>query len=67
MGSTFKAIRSDHLKKIKLIDADPALQNKFSKIVEKTEILKEHQQETKDQLDDLFNSLMQRAFKGELQ
>ncbi len=41
-------------------------QLKFSKIVEKVEKLKEYQKESKTQIDDLFNALMQKAFKGEL-
>lgn len=42
------------------------LQQKFASIVEKVEKLKEKQKESKDKIDDLFNVLMQKAFKGEL-
>ena len=35
-------------------------------IVEKVEKLKEKQKESKDKIEDLFNSLMQKAFNGEL-
>lgn len=42
------------------------LQNKFAEIVEKTEKLKEKYQQSLEESENLFNSLMQRAFKGEL-
>lgn len=42
------------------------LQQKFSKIVEKIEKLKEKQKESKQKIDELFNVLMQKAFRGEL-
>ena len=40
------------------------LQNKFASIVEKVEKMKSTQLKSKTQIDDLFNSLMQRAFRG---
>lgn len=42
------------------------LQNKFASIVKKVEAIKEHQKQSKDQIDNLFNVLMQKAFRGEL-
>ena len=42
------------------------LQNKFADIVKQTELLKSQYQESEKELNNLFNSLMQRAFKGEL-
>ena len=42
------------------------LQNKFAEIVKQVESMKEHQKESKEQIDNLFNALMQKAFKGEL-
>jgi len=42
------------------------LQKKFASIVEKVEKLKEKQAKSRDEIDELFNSLMQRAFRGEL-
>ena len=41
-------------------------QEKFANIVQKLEKLKEKQRESEEELNNLFNSLMQRAFKGEL-
>jgi len=42
------------------------LQNKFAEIVEKVEIQKEKNNQTTKELDNLFQSLLQKAFKGEL-
>ncbi len=42
------------------------LQQTFAKLVQKVEALKSKQQESTKELDNLFNSLMQKAFKGEL-
>ena len=42
------------------------LQQKFASIVEHVEKLKEKQMKSKEELDNLFNALMQKAFKGEL-
>ena len=43
-----------------------ALQKKFVSIVEKVEKIKEAQKKSKQEIDDLFNVLMQKAFKGEI-
>ncbi|MEM4153005.1 MAG: restriction endonuclease subunit S [Candidatus Pacearchaeota archaeon] len=42
------------------------LQQKFASIVEKVEKMKEKQLESKKKIDEMFNSLMQKAFRGEL-
>ena len=42
------------------------LQQQFADIVNKTESLKEKQKQSEQELENLFQSLMQRAFKGEL-
>ena len=41
-------------------------QNKFAQIVEKVEEQKQKNEQVIEQMDNLFNSLSQRAFKGEL-
>lgn len=41
-------------------------QNKFAQIVEKVEAQKQKNEQVIEQMDNLFNSLSQRAFKGEL-
>jgi len=43
-----------------------AIQNKFASIVKEVEAMKEQQKLSKDHIDDLFNALMQKAFRGEL-
>ena len=65
-GSTFKAITSKNLRELKIPLPPIELQNKFAEIVKQVESMKEHQKESKDQIDNLFNALMQKAFKGEL-
>ena len=42
------------------------LQEKFASIVQQVEQLREHQSQSKQHIDDLFNVLMQKAFKGDL-
>ncbi len=42
------------------------LQNKFASIIKGVEAMKEQQKQSKEQIDKLFNVLMQKAFKGEL-
>ena len=49
-----------------IFDIPIPLQEKFAKIVEKTEAMKTRMQESAAELDNNFNNLMQRAFKGEL-
>jgi len=64
------AIRHLHLrdiKKLNVILPPKALQDKFATIVQQVEESKEKYQESLDELRDLFGSLSQRAFKGELE
>ncbi len=49
-----------------IIYPPPPLQQKFASIVKEVEAMKEQQKHSKDQIDKLFNALMQKAFKGEL-
>jgi restriction endonuclease S subunit len=51
---------------IDFIDAPLNLQQKFAKIMEKVEKMKDNQKKSKEKIDELFNSLMQKAFRGEL-
>jgi len=43
-----------------------SLQQKFAKIVENVEKIKEKQKQSKEHIDELFDSLMQKAFSGRL-
>lgn len=52
--------------KLDIIVPPFSLQQKFASIVEHVEKMKEKQQKSKEKIDEMFNSLMQRAFNGEL-
>jgi len=65
-GATFKEISKKIVSKIKIPIPPISLQKKFAQIVEKVEKIKEAQKESKQEINDLFNALMQKAFQGEL-
>ena len=54
------------LELFKIIHPPLPLQQKFALIVKEVEAIKEQQKHSKEHLDNLFNALMQKAFKGEL-
>lgn len=43
------------------------LQQKFARIVEKIEAMRQSQNQSKQQIENLFSTLMQKAFMGELE
>jgi len=59
-------INAQELQNIEIPLPPIELQQKFAKIVEQVEKLKEKQQKSKEKINEIFNSLMQKAFKGEL-
>ncbi len=65
-GSSAQGIRSKELQKILIPIPNIELQNQFADFVKKIDKLKFEMQESLKELKDNFNSLMQRAFKGEL-
>lgn len=65
-GSAQPQLPITQLKKVLLINPPLKLQNKFASIVEKAEIVKEQYNESLKELETLFGSLSQKAFKGEL-
>lgn len=65
-GATLKQINLSDLRKIQLINPPLKLQTQFAHIVEKTEALKAHYQSSLQELENLYGSLSQRAFTGEL-
>lgn len=65
-GATIKGITSKTLKELTIIIPPITLQNQFAQIVQQIETLKTHQAQSKQEIDNLFNTLMQKAFKGEL-
>lgn len=65
-GSTVGHINVKDIKKFKLIITPIELQNQFADSVKAIEAQKAQAQASLAQAEDLFNSLLQRAFKGEL-
>lgn len=65
-GITMKNLNSGIIENLKIPVPPLALQNKFAQIVEKTEVLKAQYQSSLQELENLYASLSQRAFKGEL-
>ena len=65
-GAVMEAITKEQLQSIKVIIPPLELQNEFSKRVQAIEAQKAQVQASLAQAEDLFNSLLQRAFKGGL-
>ncbi|MDR2544072.1 MAG: restriction endonuclease subunit S [Methanobrevibacter sp.] len=65
-GSTFKSINKAQLENLKIPYPPIELQDKFAKIVERLEKVKDYQRQSKIEIDNLFNNLMQKSFRGEL-
>ena len=64
-GSMVK-ISQENLMNLSIITPPIFLQQKFARIVEKIEATRQSQNQSKQQIDDLFSALMQKAFRGEL-
>ena len=65
-GATLIQINLKDLRELKLIKPSLELQNQFAERVQAIEAQKTKAQASLAQAEDLFNSLLQRAFKGEL-
>jgi type I restriction enzyme S subunit len=65
-GATREAITKEELELMKVIAPPKQLQTQFAQIVEKTEALKTQYQQSLQELENLYGSLSQKAFKGEL-
>jgi type I restriction enzyme S subunit len=63
-GVRQKNMNLSMIKALEIPNPDINLQNKFGKIVQQVEQTKAKMQESLKEMDNLFNSLMQRAFKG---
>ena len=66
VGATFKEISKSMVSKIKIPLPPLPLQQTFASIVEHVERLKEKQNKSLQEIEQLFNALMQKAFNGEL-
>ena len=65
-GAVTKTIRKDALREIEIIIPPIALQIQFAERIEAIEAQKQQAQASLEKSNDLFNSLLQRAFNGEL-
>ena len=65
-GAKMPRVSMDYFRNFEVILPPIELQNKFASIVEHIEQQKEKNQRVIEQMDNLFNSLSQKAFKGEL-
>ncbi len=65
-GAITKSITKSAVKNLPLLYPPLSFQQQFAELVQKTETLKEKQKASEKELENLFNSLMQKAFKGEL-
>lgn len=65
-GATTKSITKTAVKALPLMYPPAELQNQFAQIVEKIETIKNQYQQSLHYLENLYGSLSQKAFKGEL-
>ena len=65
-GANYPAIKSSEMKKFQVIKPSISLQNQFAERVQTIELQKAQAQVSLEKAEELFNSLLQRAFKGEL-
>lgn len=65
-GVAQKTLNLSELRKLQIPLPPIELQTQFARIVEKTEVLKSQYQQSLQELEQLYGSLSQRAFRGEL-
>ena len=65
-GTTFAELKIFSLKDIDVILPPIELQNEFAEFVEQTDSIRSKMEASLSELEDNFNSLMQKSFKGEL-
>jgi len=65
-STTLPILKKSLFEEIKIPVPPLSLQQQFAEIVNKTEGLKEKQKQSEQELENLFQSLMQKAFNGEL-
>lgn len=65
-GANYPAVKSSEMKKFQIILPSLEIQNQFAERVKVIEAQKTQAQESLEQANNLFNSLLQKAFKGEL-
>ena len=65
-GQTKPGLGLGDIKAIRILVPPMALQEKFAQIVKKFDVTQEVQKQTKLEINNLFNTIMQKAFTGEL-
>jgi type I restriction enzyme S subunit len=65
-SASFKMANLSFVRSLKIPFPPIELQEEFASIVKSVESMKDKQKHSKNQIDNLFNALMQKAFKGEL-
>lgn len=65
-GIDKRQLNKEHIEEFPIIFPPIELQNEFAKFVTQTESIRSKMEKTLSELEDNFNSLMQKAFKGEL-
>lgn len=65
-GIALKQLNLVELRKLKIPLPPLDIQQKFAQIVEKVEVIRQNQKQSQQALDNLFDALTQKAFKGEL-
>ena len=65
-GSGLKHIHLVDLRSLKIPLPPFNIQKNFSKVVETVEAMRQNQKQSRQEIDNLFNALMQKAFEGEL-
>jgi len=65
-NDSFKMANLTFIRNLNIMIPPISLQNKFVEIVERVEEIKKHQENSTTEIDNLFDALIQKAFKGEL-
>ena len=65
-GATRQALNFNQIGNFRVPIPPISLQNQFASLVEKIESIKEHQTQSTEEINTLFDALMQKAFQGEL-
>jgi type I restriction enzyme S subunit len=66
-GASYPAVSNIDISSMEISVPPIELQQKFASIVQQVEQVRQHQKESKQQIDHFFNVLMQKAFNGELE
>lgn len=65
-GATREALTKEDLELLKIPLPPPSLQNRFAEIVQKIQVIRQRFEESFEELNNLYQSLSQRAFQGKL-